>query len=71
MLVNSDKNANILHFLSIKELTVYSGTHTHILFRISMMFHNEIFAFITLSAVKNAEKKQHGENATTTFLGAV
>ena len=56
MLVTFGSNANILHFLSIKELIHSSSTHAHIPFGSSMEFHNEIFAFIMLSAVKNTEK---------------
>ena len=56
MLVSFCNNANILYYLSIKKFLYYSANHTYIFVGFEWVLHDEIVAFIPLSAVQNAKK---------------
>ena len=54
MFVSFDNNANISHFLSVKDFLYYSVNHIFVW--LELVLHDEIVAFVTLAAVQNKKK---------------
>ena len=67
MLVIFNSNANTFHYLSIKYFLYYSANHTYIFVGFEWMLHDEIVAFITLSAVQNAKNRKYRKHHENIF----